>query len=257
MAVIEAVVVPTLNNETESEFINDLSSRYNQDIFAIDNELIEGGICHKYNHAIRWLLSDADIEVRDDSWMIFQHNDAYPISRVEDIEKKLDLAREKGASVVGVAGSWAVPPVSPGFWWHGLGTPQFRGAGVVQHPMRDMTRPDEMAVTDQFIFNFYGPYPKRVAAIDGLWLAVNVFDLKKYSELRFDQDTFDSDYHYYDADFCATVRRLNLQMWIMGVVMHHESPGISMMQTGFLLAQKKFMKKWWKNQAEYAKYDAV
>lgn len=254
MAFIKQVVIPTFDNHTEEDTLLKLHKIYDRPIYGIDNACVSGGgICQKYNTAISHILSLEP--VNESEWIVFQHNDAVPISNISQIENKLDEAREKGASVVGVAGSLIVPPVSPGFWWHGLGTPQFRGAGAVQHPMRDMSKPNELVVNDKFLMSFYGPYPQRVAAIDGLWMAINAADLAKYHDLRFDATTFDTDYHYYDADFCATVRKLKLQMWIMGVIMHHNSPGISMLSTGFLLAQKKFMSKWWKNQAEYAQYD--
>jgi len=149
----------------------------------------------------------------------------------------------KGADIVTVAGSTVVPPVNPGYWWYGITTTKFRGAGAVIHKT-----PGE---EELFHVESYGPFPQEIAAFDGLWFAVKMKALLD-ERLRFDAEVFDG-YHYYDADFAATARSLGYKIWVTGIMISHNSIGKGMHDPVFLKYQQKFIDKWNSN-TEYFTY---
>ena len=241
-----ALVVVASQKEETPEKMAQIKAQYADvdssiDVMIITNDAITGGICKKYNHAIETALKTHNGE---NEWIVFSHNDAVlksPIHFVEDVLTK--MRTEKNAGIIGVAGTKKVPPVAPGFWWNGIGKPGFEGVGFAEHAVNNEK--------SQSFMSTYGPFPDRVAAIDGVWFAVNLKILADNQGLRFDEETLEGMYHYYDADFCATARSLGIQMWVGGIHVIHASPGASMGQQSFVLAQSKFVQKWFKKQAQY------
>lgn len=154
------------------------------------------------------------LEAHPDEILIFVHDDVF----IEDtfwVEKLLSVMEDY--PIVGLAGSKGLPdPENGGFVWWNKSTEYLSGAvaqylsGAVAHP-----HGDAVYVTS------YGPAPREVDWLDGLFLAV---DAKVVTEagVRFDERF---DFHYYDMDFCLTARQSGLKLSTVPIWVYHESPG--------------------------------
>lgn len=239
MTKLAVVGVATKEATPELEMIFNKYYPTRNTIFLTNAEFGDGGIAAKYNKVIEDAISNKALT--DDQWIVFQHDDARPITFVDHIEDYLGSTK---ADIVGVAGRRDVPPLSPGFWWHGLGQPNFAGCGAVEH-----IHPE----TKEKFVSVYGPYPHKVAAADGVWMAIRIGSLRENPELRYDEKIFNG-YHFYDADFCATARKLGMYIEVSGIMISHDSGGESAHQQSFQLAQHKFVKKWFRHQKEFNRY---
>ena len=243
MKEILAVIVAA--KEETPELRQNFESQYpDVDIIIIGNNQADS-LAEKYNIGIEEVIKR---QGDNEGWVVFQHDDARTLMTVRRMEEALDEV-PKDAVQVGVAGSTKVPPLSPGFWWHGIGTPQFGGSGRVEHviPEADPHNAGKRTMTA------YGVYPNRVAALDGVWTAVDYKTLTEQN-LRYDANTFDG-YHYYDADFSAQIRSKGLKLYVCDVVISHDSGGESMRNASFAIAQNKFVKKWMAKQKAYNLYE--
>lgn len=210
---------------------------YKAPVIQISNQ-DGGGICDKYNKGLEKLNLD------DNSWIIFSHDDVDLLSPLEEVYFQLNNASGDGYKVVAVAGNTEVPPLFPGFWWHGLTTKEFRGSGAVVHktPGTEKMRHIES----------YGPYPQQIAAFDGLWFAVKAEVFKSF---KF--DPFIDGYHYYDADFCAQARAHNVPMCSAGILVYHNQWGKGIEDSNFNRLQKKFIEKWKSKLSDYRNFQKI
>jgi GT2 family glycosyltransferase len=205
-------------------------------VIQVPNSEAEG-ICAKYNLGI-----DQIDTKKEDSWVIFCHDDVFLKSsphHLWDVLKRMD---DKGADIVCAAGNVSIPKIDPGYWWEGLTTADFRGSGAVLHRTP--------GTEDMFHIESYGPFPQQVAVFDGLWFAVKASAFKNPT-LRF-EGSFPG-YHFYDVDFCATARSLDLKIWTVDVMVLHNKWGKGIEDPSFKEHQQLFIDKWSKKKHLYYK----
>ena len=168
-------------------------------------------------------------------YIIFCHDDV----SIEDsnLYEKIDKAigYDSEYAICGVAGN-ATCKIQGKNLWH---TMNKRGSmsGAVAH----YTGNDD---TECFMTNF-GPTPKRVLLLDGLFLAVNV---KKIDEvgLRFDEEC-PSKWNFYDLDFSLQANKLGLKMTTWPIWIVHRSHGLSDLDNeDWNKGNEYFKKKWGK-----------
>jgi GT2 family glycosyltransferase len=93
-----------------------------------------------------------------------------------------------------------------------------------------------------FMTNF-GPSPKRVIMLDGLFLALN---LKKIRDkgVRFDE-SYPCKWNFYDLDFCLESNKAGLKMTTYPIWMVHKSHGLAdINQKDWNKGNEYFKKKW-------------
>ena len=76
-------------------------------------------------------------------------------------------------------------------------------------------------------FNFptvFGPTPKEVAVLDGLFLAVNVKKLQE-NNITFDENV--NGFHQYDMKFSIDCKNAGLKLTTAPINVIHNSPGLS------------------------------
>lgn len=75
---------------------------------------------------------------------------------------------------------------------------------------------------DNMFMTSFGPFPDRVAVLDGVFLA---FETEKIhnSKARFDEKF---KWHHYDIDFSLTCNKNKLRLGVWPVFVYHESPGL-------------------------------
>lgn len=189
-------------------------------IYHTDNKYGLPFIYNKY-------ITEENYEQYD--YIIFAHDDL----SIEDnnLHGKIYEAMEQ-FDVVGLAGTSDVVIKQPALW-HVMNNKQpFSGAsGAVGHP----TQNGEIMVSG------YGPSPKRVILLDGLFLAIN---LRKVLDtgVKFDEQF---DFHFYDLDFCLQCNQNKLKLGTWPIWCVHQSPGLSNLNDpNWLANQQKFISKW-------------
>jgi len=235
---IHAIIVAVKNLDSQLE--QRMATEYNiapHNIIQIPNSAGRG-ICAKYNRGIERVLEHKT----DQDWVVFSHDDVVLKTNPDQVCKSLEEIGTKGAEIACAAGNVGIPAINPGYWWDGLTTAQFRGSGAVVH-----RTPETEGV---FHIESYGPYPQQVAVFDGLWFAVKIGALHN-SKLRFEENF--PGYHYYDADFCATARSLDFQIWTADVLVLHDKWGRGIQDLSFGEHQKLFIEKWSKQKHLYYK----
>lgn len=251
---IDAVVVAV--KEKTSSLEASLQEMYNSAPICQITNAQATGICAKYNVGIDFALQQYSSAITANKknsesgftsenpamrWTIFSHDDA--ILKSNNINSLLLTMAKQGADIVGVAGNTQIPKLDPGYWWDGLVTGEFRGAGAVIHRTPE--------TDNMFHIESYGPYPQQVTSLDGVWIAVRTACLKNIN-LRFDADTYPG-YHYYDVDFCATARSLGLNIWVGGILLLHDKWGKGIEDPSFEIHKELFIKKWSKQKHLYYK----
>ena len=168
------------------------------------------GLSEIYNRAVA-TMEDGEIAV-------FVHDDVVLYDfflpfRIEEGLQHFDL--------IGVAGD-ANPPADHAGWRVRLPA---SGGKATDTPPAGHVQAQSGGVNHLFaahdLISRYGPVPKRVALLDGLFLAIRVSALRR-SGARFDERFR---FHFYDADFCRTcaARRLTIGTW--PIALGHASTG--------------------------------
>jgi len=157
-----------------------------------------------YNKAI-------DSTERENSILVFAHDDLY-LHDFHWVDKV--VAALQVFDLVGLAGNVNRAPGQPSwafksekFDWD----KKENLSGIVGHghgfPPQNLSR--------------FGPSPKRVKLLDGLFLAIYKRTLMKYN-LRFDERF---DFHFYDVDFCRQVEAAGLRCGTWPISVTHASGG--------------------------------
>lgn len=207
-------------------------------VVQIDN-LGGVGLCQKYNRGIKSLLQ----AYASEGWIVFCHDDVTLDCSYTTLMQQLQKARTSSFDIVAVAGNTAVPPLNPGYWWYGITSANFRGAGAVTHKTPGKN--------DLYHVESYGPFPQQIAAFDGLWFAVRS-ELFRDGTFRFDESF--AGYHYYDADFAATARARGLSIGAMGIPVTHQQNGRGITDPDFIKYQNQFIGKWARRPEEYKRF---
>tara|TARA_R110000765_G_scaffold7963_4_gene26043 strand:- start:57943 stop:58638 length:696 start_codon:yes stop_codon:yes gene_type:complete len=158
-------------------------------------------------------LDHYDIDEYD--YAIFCHDDV----SIEDanLAEKLDKAigDDSEFAICGSAGTSSCV-IKDKCLWHRMHNDIKSLSGAVAH----YTDKDD---TECFMTNF-GPSPKRVIMLDGLFLAVNIKKVKE-AGVRFDE-SYPSKFHFYDLDFCLEANKAGLKLTTYPIWMVHKSHGL-------------------------------
>ena len=173
-----------------------------------------------YNKAIDFAIEE------DVDNLILVHDDVilenYSTERLDNLMQKFD--------VVGVAGTTQVKLQSPALWHimgGGFGSGNLHGAvahgdGKTKH----MTA--------------FGPYPKRVVLLDGVFLAIN---RKVFEKIRFDESC-PAKWHFYDLDYTMQCHKAGFKLGVGDILITHQSPGLSNVTQEFKDGSEWFLNKW-------------
>lgn len=174
-----------------------------------------------YNKAIDFAIQE------DMDYLVLAHDDV--ILEQDNIEDKLQRLFET-YDVVGVAGGNNCKLQQPPLWHlmcGGFGGGNLHGA--VAHgneTQKQMTS--------------FGPYPKRVALIDGVFMAMKK---KVFKEVRFDEDC-PAKFHFYDLDFCLEANKKKHKIGVGDIYITHASPGLTEFTEEFSKGAEWFLNKW-------------
>jgi len=150
----------------------------------------------------------------DKKYIIFAHDDLF-IESVNFLDK-LQEQFDKGFSVVGLAGGSKCKKEKP-FLWH-LVTKKETQSGIVYHRHNV---PDIGSVDHPTVF---GPAPKEVALLDGLFIAI---DREKIisENILFDEKI--KGFHFYDLKFSIDCKKAGLRLTTALIKTIHNSHGLS------------------------------
>jgi GT2 family glycosyltransferase len=173
-----------------------------------------------YNKAIDFAIGE------NFDTLVLSHDDVIIES---DLTYKLKSAMEK-FDIIGVAGTTECKLEEPALWHimgGGFGGGKLHGA--VAH-----------GSDSQKSMTSFGPYPKRVLLLDGVFLAIkrNVFE-----KVRFDE-TNPAGFHFYDLDYSLSCHKEGFKIGVSDIMITHASPGLREFTSEFDKGQKWFLEKW-------------
>jgi len=160
------------------------------------------GLTSVYNNFLK--------KYKDKDTIIFAHDDVF-IDSIDFINTVNDYLHNKNFGVVGLAGGSNIQKKKP-FLWH-LATKKETQSGIVFHPHNGVNFP-----------TIFGPTPKEVAVLDGLFLAVNVKKLQE-NNITFDENI--KGFHQYDMKFSIDCKNAGLKLTTAPINVIHNSPGLS------------------------------
>ena len=160
------------------------------------------GITSVYNNFLK--------KYKDKDTIIFVHDDVF-IDSINFVDTVNDFLHNKNFAVVGLAGGSNIQKKKP-FLWH-LVTKKETQSGIVFHPHTGFNFP-----------TVFGPTPKEVAVLDGLFLAVNVKKLQE-NNITFDENV--KGFHQYDMKFSIDCKNAGLKLTTAPINVIHNSPGLS------------------------------
>tara|TARA_R100001163_G_scaffold64724_1_gene59665 strand:- start:83 stop:742 length:660 start_codon:yes stop_codon:yes gene_type:complete len=176
---------------------------------------------HKiYNEAIDFALQE---NVKQ---LVLVHDDVilenFSEQRLERLFKKFD--------VVGCAGTTEVKLQRP-VLWHLMGGGFNSGNlfGAVAHGTQD----------DKHMTAF-GPYPKRVVLLDGVFIAIKK---EVFEKTRFDENC-PAKWHFYDLDYSMQCHKDGFKVGVGDILVTHNSPGLTSYTEEFNQGQEWFLDKW-------------
>lgn len=193
-------------------------NKHDFDIFIKENN--KEGLAKTYNKAIDFAMKEG-LE-----YLVLCHDD---IIIESNIYKKIpDLM--KNFDVIGVAGTTECKLQEPALWHimgGGFGSGKLHGA--VAH-----------GNTEYKSMTSFGPYPKRVLLLDGVFLAIK---RKVFEKIKFDE-TNPAGFHFYDLDYSLSCHREGFKLGVSDIMITHASPGLREFTDEFNQGQKWFIEKW-------------
>lgn len=165
------------------------------------------GMSECYNSGMKEIMSSND--KIDDIIVIFCHDDLYLLDVF--LKEKLEKSFET-FDVVGVAGSSSFSLKNERVAWHF--SPKESWSGFVEHPYQN-------GGSEQTYMTYFGPVPKKVAIVDGLFIAVKLKSLID-NDVRFNEIF---KFHGYDTAFCLECLKKNLKIGVAGIHTCHLSHG--------------------------------
>lgn len=133
--------------------------------------------------------------------------------------------------VIGVAGASRVEFNSPALWHlmgGGFGSGFLHGA--VAH-----------GDFDRKMMTSFGPYPKRVIMIDGVFMALNKHAIQ--NSKGFDEN-IPSKFHFYDLDFSTSCHMNGMKVGVGDIPITHASPGLREFTDDWRAGEKYFLEKY-------------
>ena len=124
------------------------------------------------------------------------------------------------------------------------------GAGVPVATSTDCTSPSELAIHRRLLastgpvqkigpVSFFGPVPAECELVDGLFIAARKEALREKG-VRFDPQF---DFHFYDLDFCRTVRAQGLRLGTWPIALTHQSTG-ALGSEAWRVKYEDYLEKW-------------
>ena len=204
----------TKKDETETHLFKSLEDHV-EDIDLIIKTNNKKGLCQVYNEIL-----DAEGDKYDA--IIFCHDDV-TIDSVNFVDRTLTGLQTY--DVVGVAGGSKIKKNTP-ILWH-LMTDKMTHSGIVFHPHHEYK---------EFCFpTTFGPRPKEVAVLDGVYLAVKPKTLFE-KEIKFDENI--KGFHHYDIKFCIDCKLAGLRLGTLDINIIHQSPGLDVYDDAFKDSEK-------------------
>lgn len=192
-------------------------SAYNEFIFKENNK---DPLTVVYNKAIDFAIQE------DFDNLVLCHDDVIIES---DLTYKLSSLM-CDYDIIGVAGTTECKLQEPTLWHimgGGFGSGNLHGA--VAHG-------DEKNKS----MTFFGPYPKRVLLLDGVFLCISK---KVFTQVRFDEAN-PAGFHFYDLDYSLACHKAGFKLGVSDIMITHASPGLKEFTPEFNEGQKWFLEKW-------------
>jgi GT2 family glycosyltransferase len=177
-------------------------------------------IAKVYNKAIDFAIQE------DADFLVLCHDDVIIES---NLEKKIPQMFEK-YDIFGVAGTTECKLEKP-VLWHLMGG-GFEGnnlRGAVAHGSQDTKS-----------MTYFGPYPKRVIMIDGVFMAIK---REVFTQIRFDESC-PAKFHMYDLDYSLQAHKAGFKVGVSDIMITHASPGLKEFTSEFNEGQDWFLDKW-------------
>ena len=158
--------------------------------------------------------------------LVLVHDDvileSYSKDKLDKLFKKFD--------VIGCAGTTEVNLTPPALWHlmgGGIGSKNLHGA--VAHGDENKKH-----------MTSFGPYPKRVVLLDGVFMAIK---RKVFSKIRFDEKC-PVKWHFYDLDYSMQCHKAGVKLGVGDILITHNSPGLTSFTKEFNKGQEWFLDKW-------------
>ena len=207
---------PTKESRKKTLLANNHSA-YNEFIFKENNK---DPLPVVYNKAIDFAIQE------DFDNLVLCHDDVIIES---DLTYKLSSLMQD-YDIIGVAGTTECKLQEPALWHimgGGFGSGNLHGA--VAHG-------DEKNKS----MTFFGPYPKRVLLLDGVFLCISK---KVFTQVRFDEAN-PAGFHFYDLDYSLACHKAGFKLGVSDIMITHASPGLKEFTPEFNEGQKWFLEKW-------------
>jgi GT2 family glycosyltransferase len=86
----------------------------------------------------------------------------------------------------------------------------------------------------------FGPYPKRVILIDGVFMCIK---REVFENVRFDEEC-PAKFHFYDLDYSLSCHKAGYKIGVSDIMVTHSSPGLREFTPEFNEGQQWFLNKW-------------
>lgn len=216
------LLVSATTNSSKEE--TDLWKSFKEHDYYVNTQFVTNnkqGLCSVYNKFIDDVSYDT---------IIFAHDDIVidSVNFIERVEKELETA-----DVIGVAGggdpkkSLRAIDTSKHMLWHHM-VPKEEFSGIVFHPHNWVGQTVDVP-------SLFGPRPKEVLLLDGVFLAVNAKRLRE-KNIRFDEKI--EGFHHYDIKFCLDCHLKGLTLKTCDINIIHKSPGLKEYTDDFMKTSK-------------------
>jgi len=172
------------------------------------------GLCSVYN---RYITKD---NLKKYDCILFVHDDLHidSVNFLTCIREQFKL----GYDVVGLAGGSKLQVKKPCLW-HLMCKPESL-SGIVAH-YKNKT---------EYYQTLFGPTPREVVLLDGLFLAVKTKSLALH-QVRFDEKI--KGFHHYDLKFCFDCHVAGMKLTTAPIQVIHDSPGLTNYTEEFALSE--------------------
>lgn len=221
-------ILARYENDGFEQFFNQSKFKGNHPVVHISNDHmiqnnLPNGIFEKYNIGIGYYIEQG---LDDNDIVVFCHADVKILD--EAFEEKLEYAFSRlNTDVAGIIGATELHETCG--WWLSDAS-LHRG-----HLMQWKNETDSYHMT-RVIGNF-----QKMTVVDGLFMAVRGSLLKK---LKFDSNTFQASYDFYDYDFCLEAKRLGSDVSVLDILVEHKSNGSGIYKESWEANKQIFIEKW-------------